>query len=179
MSTDQGVEVTRWYTSALKIPRLIGKLPSGERLWGGPYTLTQVTAGVGVFVVGIKTMGWWGYSNLFTNGMTLLAVSAIVLFLVGQIPSSGVNPAVLIQGSLSQLARRDVGTWRGNALQIPDRATALGGRVSLAEMPDLTSSRPRPVRAEESPTAGVRQGRTRDSAPQARLAALLEQGGKR
>lgn len=178
MSTDQGVEVTRWYTSALKIPRLIGKLPSGERLWGGPYTLTQGTVGVGVFIVGFKTMGWWGYSNLLINGITLLAVSATALFLVGMIPSNGVNPAVLIQGSVSQLARRDVGTWRGNALQIPDRATALGGRVSLAEMPEMPS-RPRPVRAEESSTTGPRQGPTRDSAPQARLAALLKQGGNR
>lgn len=178
MSTDQGVEVTRWYTSALKIPRMIGKLPSGERLWGGPYTLTQGTVGVGVFIVGFKTMGWWGYSNLLVNGFTLFAVSAIALVLVGQIPSTGANPAVLIQGSLSQLTRRAVGTWRGSPLQSPARATALGGRVSLAEMPEMPS-RPQPTRAEEPTATDPKPGPTRDSAPQAQLAALLKQGGKR
>ena len=44
-SASEPVEVLRWYTSALRIPRLIGKLTSGERIWGGPYTVTQAVVG--------------------------------------------------------------------------------------------------------------------------------------
>lgn len=179
MSAEQGVEVTRWYTSALRIPRLIGKLPSGERIWGGPYTVAQVVVAVAVLIVGFKTMGLWGYSNLLVNGTTLLGVSAAALVLAGQIPSTGTNPAVLIQGSLTQLSRRPVGTWRGSALQMPTRATSMGGKVRLFEMPELPA-RPEPARsAEASTTTAVEARPTSDSAPQARLAALLKQGGKR
>lgn len=179
MSAAERAEVTRWFTSALKIPRLIGKLPSGERIWGGPYTPTQVLVAVAVFAIGAKTLGWWGYSNLLINWVTLLAVSVGSLFAAGAIPSNGTNPVVLLQGGSTQLARRPVGTWRGHALRESTHATALRGRVRLAEMPDLASPRPTVIAevAPPEPTEDLGARPTAEpEAPQRQLNALLQRG---
>jgi len=39
------------------VPAAIGKTPDGARLWGGPYTYTQVITAAAVLVIGAKTAG--------------------------------------------------------------------------------------------------------------------------
>ena len=60
-------EVVKWYTRARRFPQLIGKTPDGARLWGGPYTYTQVIVAAVVIVVGIQTAGLWGQFGLIGN----------------------------------------------------------------------------------------------------------------
>ena len=54
------VEVVRWYTRARRFPKLIGKTPGGEKIWGGPYTLMQFIVGASVFFISVKTRDLWG-----------------------------------------------------------------------------------------------------------------------
>lgn len=67
MAADEPVEVVKWYTRARRFPQLIGKLPDGRRIWGGPYTYTQVIAGAVLIVVLAKTASIWAQFGVIGN----------------------------------------------------------------------------------------------------------------
>lgn len=114
----------RWYTRALRIPSLIGKLPTGERIWGGPYTLPQVGVAGGIVVVGAVTMSWWGpllYSGafaFFVNWAALFASAAVGGYAVRYLPSSTISPLLLVAGSarLACRPRTRAPRWAGRVL---------------------------------------------------------------
>lgn len=146
------VEVLRWYTSALRIPRLIGKLTSGERIWGGPYTLTQAAVGVAALVIGVKTMPWWGPLHLLGEGLvgfvgnwTVVAGVAFALVKVsGSIPTSRVNAGLALRGGTRQLTRRPSALWRGERPQVGRQVTR-GGRVVITDLSVASPARRRPA----------------------------------
>lgn len=120
----QHLEMMRWYTRALRIPRLIGKLPSGERIKGGPYRLSQAVVAGGIVAVGAVTMSWWGPllsgagPSFFVNWGTLLGVAAAAGYAIRYMPSSTVSPLLLVSGS-ARLAMRPgarAPRWAGRAL---------------------------------------------------------------
>lgn len=140
-SASEPVEVLRWYTSALRIPRLIGKLTSGERIWGGPYTVTQAVVGGVVLILGVKTMPWWGPIHLFGEGLigfvanwAVVAGSAFALVKIsGNIPTSRVNVGLALRGGWRQLIRRTHVRWRGSRPQVGRKSTR-AGRVVITDM---------------------------------------------
>ena len=69
---DESPEIVKWYTRARKFPQLIGKTPDGAKLWGGPYTYTQVVGASVVLVVGLKTISLWGSFGLVGNALVVL-----------------------------------------------------------------------------------------------------------
>ena len=71
-SSGDGYEVVKWYTRARRFPQLIGKTPDGATIWGGPYTYTQVIAGVAFIVIGSKTTWLWGHFGLLGNALILV-----------------------------------------------------------------------------------------------------------
>jgi hypothetical protein len=78
MSTDQlppHVMVTRFYTSVRRIPTLVGKLPNGGFIPGGPYTLGQVVLLLLVAIGGFYTMPWWGGGNADLGNFIKLAMA--------------------------------------------------------------------------------------------------------
>lgn len=78
MSTDQlppHVMVTRFYTSVRRIPTLVGKLPNGGFIPGGPYTLGQVVLLLLVAIGGFYTMPLWGGGNADLGNFIKLAMA--------------------------------------------------------------------------------------------------------
>ena len=89
---DQTYEVVKWYTRARRFPQLIGKTPDGARIWGGPYTYTQLVGAVTVLVVGAKTVGVWGQFGLVGNALILLAIAYGTALMLGRLPVGSRNP---------------------------------------------------------------------------------------
>ena len=78
MSTEQlppHVMVTRFYTAVRRIPTLVGKLPNGGFITGGPYTLGQVALLLLVAVGGFYTMPWWGGQSASLGNFVKLAMA--------------------------------------------------------------------------------------------------------
>lgn len=100
--------VVRFYTQARKIPFFLGKF-GDWRIWGGPYTLTQVVVFVAVAWIGQFTMPLWagGWLPIFA-WVPVLIVAGASGFAVGKIPLKGRNPLLLLLGILSYA---DAPTW--------------------------------------------------------------------
>ena len=107
----------QWYTRARRLPRLIGKVPGGHDLPGGPYTVTQVVGTACVVVVGYLTMGLWGPGGGLVN-YGILGVSALVCLIgLGFVKNTGRNPAAVGISLLGALAVPSRGKYRGRPIR--------------------------------------------------------------
>jgi len=122
---DQTLEVVKWYTRARRFPQLIGKTPDGARIWGGPYTYTQVIGAVVVLVVGTKTVGIWGQFGLVGNALTLLGVAYGTTLALGRMPIGSRNPIAVGSGLIRALSSPSSGNVGGRPVRIrrPHRAS--------------------------------------------------------
>lgn len=182
-------EVLRWYTRALKIPQLIGKLPSGERIKGGPYRPVQLISGLVVLVIGVWTMSWWGSftgTGILGTGLRILivvALAVITALLAKNVPLGMISPTVYLGGVGRQLGRSSGYRLNGTRYR-PKRPTRHTLRADVgrrAVVPAATAQEQPAVRdtpappatdppATEAPAATSRPaGRT----PEALLAELL------
>lgn len=95
---EQPQVVVRFYTLARKIPFLLGKLGDWV-LPGGPYTLAQGGAFIGVAFIGQKTMPLWA-SNMapIVAWIPVLVLAAASALAAGRIPLKGRNPLMILWG---------------------------------------------------------------------------------
>lgn len=93
-----GREVVRWYTSALRFPRLVGKWPSGRPIPFGPYTLVQVAGGIGVLLLAARTSGLWATASISMNAAIVAILTGLTVFGLGQVPIGSRNLLVLAAG---------------------------------------------------------------------------------
>lgn len=118
MSTDRQPEVAKFFSQARRIPMLIGKLPDGSRIWGGPYTGYQVIA---LIVTG---GGLYLFHDLWSSGAILsdiflgVVIAICVGLLAGRIPLDARNPMVLVAGFGNALQAPRTGTYRGAAPRV-------------------------------------------------------------
>jgi len=136
------VQTLRWYTRARKLPRLIGKLPGGGQIIGGPYTPVQFVGAAAVIVVGNKTMGLWGMWSGLVNYVILGVAAIATLFGLGLVKSTGRNPLTAGFSLASALVAPRLGRYRGKAVKMP-KPHRVSSRVVC------------PVRASGAPTLEV------------------------
>jgi hypothetical protein len=150
-------ETAKFYTKARRIPMLVGKLPSGGRIWGGPYTITQVGAGAVVAFALWKTAPLWAQLGGFMNIVVAVGVVVGVVWATGKLPSSGRNPVAFVMDAM-------------NLTSSPGRL--VGGQVALPK-PRLVTHRvmvvvpPAPARSarQAAPAAGQAQPVIRPAEP--------------
>lgn len=94
-------ETAKFYTKARRIPMLVGKLPSGGRIWGGPYTITQVGAGAVVAFALWKTAPLWAQLGGFMNIVVAVGVVVGVVWATGKLPSTGRNPIAFVMDAMN------------------------------------------------------------------------------
>ena len=116
----------KWYTRARKFPQLIGRTPDGTRIPGGPYTYTQVAAGVVTAVVLAQTTWLWAHGGLILNATIFIGATVGAVFAAGKLTPGMRNPIVLASGALNLMSSgyRLDGTAIRNPK--PNTATAAG-----------------------------------------------------
>lgn len=149
---DRG-EVLEWFTQARKVPELIGKLPSGERIKGGPYRPIQLLLGGLVLVVGHMSMRWWsgvggeGFFGMGVRYVLVCAAAAAAVMAARSIPLTMINPLLVIQGGARQLVRGPGVQWAGQPVTIPKPQRVLSARV-VVQPPAVVAETTESVTAE-------------------------------
>lgn len=92
--------IGRSYTRARKHPLVIGKLPGGGRIPGGPYTITQIVTMVVVFVLLLSLRSLWAFFGL-GNALILVAVPWGLAWLMRYARMDGRDPARALLGLIT------------------------------------------------------------------------------
>lgn len=147
-----------FYTASRNVQELVGKLPDGTYIWGGPYTVPQVLCGVVVFVItlGARQIGLWGGAGagaLIFDLLVIAALSVGTIFLIGKLPAPKRSIFGLINGVFNLMMAPDVGMWRGRSL--PGSKTTKGRRPTA----------PTPQSAAPEPETRARLGQDAQPAP--------------
>lgn len=162
-------EVLEWFTQARKVPELIGKLPSGERIKGGPYRPIQLLLGGLVLVVGHMSMRWWsavggdGFFGMGVRYVLVCAAAASVVMAARSIPLTMINPVMVLQGGARQIVRGHGVQWAGQTVTSPKPFTTLSARVIV--QPPRAEAKSEPVSPQASdwrPAAGSAESKMSD-----------------
>ncbi|MDV6277826.1 hypothetical protein R3Q06_30490 [Rhodococcus erythropolis] len=98
MNDDNNVEVIKDFTTARKIPQLIGRTPDGKKLPFGPYTVPQAVSGAAVGAVLWLLHPLWLGDNITWNVGFFVACCGGTVFVVGKLRLAGRSPASVAQG---------------------------------------------------------------------------------
>jgi len=156
VSSGEAYEVVKWYTRARRFPQLIGKTPDGATIWGGPYTYTQVIAGVAFIVIGSKTTWLWGHFGLIGNALILLGCAYGLVVLLGRLPIGSRNPISVGFGAIRALSSPTQGHLGGAKVRIrrprPSRSRLVINHdaPSLADIQQRSANPTPPVPARPS-----------------------------
>lgn len=115
--------IGRFYTSARRFKEVLGSLPDGTKIPGGPYTYAQIGFMIGTLVLGWMTRALWGTDSAIGDLIILLAIAVGLGYLLGKMPASRRNPLKLLGSALVLLTHpRPGGNWRGRPLKMTIRA---------------------------------------------------------
>ncbi|MBR7828760.1 hypothetical protein KDK95_20800 [Actinospica sp. MGRD01-02] len=108
----------RSYTRARRFPLVIGKLPGGGRILGGPYTMTQVGVMVGAIVVLRVAAPIWAHLS-YGDALVYIAVPYGLGYLVRRARFEGREPLRAGAGALTAIGAPPAGRLRGRAWREP------------------------------------------------------------
>ncbi|MFD6139205.1 hypothetical protein [Promicromonospora sp. NPDC060271] len=156
-------ETAKFYTKARRIPMLVGKLPSGGRIWGGPYTITQVGAGAVVAFALWQTAPLWARLGGLMNIVVAVGVVVGVVWATGKLPSSGRNPVAFVMDAMNLTT--SPGRLSGGQVALP-KPRLITHRVMVV-LPRQTgaTSRAEMAAGQLRPAAGVRAGAVEPQPP--------------
>lgn len=109
MDTDADqIEVVRFYRTT-KYPRMLGRLPDGSRIWGGPYTFTQGIVGGSVLLLLLYTWDIWAVYGFLVNPIIAAGAVGVSLYVSGMIRTKNRNPILAGVGALTALTAPSAG----------------------------------------------------------------------
>ncbi len=159
----------KWFTGARKFPQLIGRTPDGTKLWGGPYTITQVVLFVvGAIVLWNTTWLWARFSftwNLIVGPGALVAL----VWAAGKLPFGMRNPLVVGSGWLGAVERL-ISDSRPVRLRRPHLASGAVLMIASTEADSVPAATPVAADASITPAAPV----PADEAPAAALTGVQQ-----
>src|SRR5699024_4825361 len=163
MSESEGNEkvmVGRFYASARKFKRRIGALPDGTKIWGGPYTYTQVGVMGMMAAFGWLTKGIWGFSSTLTQGVVVLVVAYGAGLIAGKAPQGKRSLLSLISSALTLARHPGVGrNYQGRPMRLSAQARKIQQqqkqhRKHEAKNENRAASQPQAPEHETPPPAG-------------------------
>lgn len=111
---DDDLVVGKFFTRAMKIPLMVGRLIDGTRLWGGPYTVPQLVAGGIALLVLWQAFAWFFSTGLIFTDAILVGFGAWgVAYLTGRLPESRRNMLNVITSAASATTTSKTGLYRG------------------------------------------------------------------
>jgi hypothetical protein len=152
MSEERQSTPTKFFKTRID-QELVGRWPNGDKIPGGPYTLTQVVLGVsaGVFTLWSKNhLGWTSGNVLMDLAITVGVVVAVIYLLKTVVPD---EPGLLKQRSIgyatttvSMADRNRTGSYRGKKYNTRPVRHRVRGRVLIDTRPTTASeTAPAPV----------------------------------
>ncbi|MGP5319146.1 hypothetical protein ACTXMB_14540 [Arthrobacter rhombi] len=118
MDMNDQTQVTRFFQVS-RVPIMFGRLPSGERIWGGPYTGAQLMTAFASLFIGIKTMNLWGTGSFLASLVILAMFIGGAVYVAGRLRSVRGNPLVLVEGWGRSMVAPKTGTYRGAKVFLP------------------------------------------------------------
>ncbi|WP_188726374.1 hypothetical protein [Pseudoclavibacter endophyticus] len=105
---------------------MIGRLPEGTRLWGGPYTFTQLGVAGAVLSIAAATRAAWSTGSIVIDLLIITGVVWGAAFAARMLPTSRLNPGIVVLSALTCALAPRLGTYRGRPVRRPGRSL-LGG----------------------------------------------------
>lgn len=137
---EQPQVVVRFYTLARKIPFLLGKLGDWV-LPGGPYTLAQGIAFIGVAFIGQKTMPLWASGMApIVAWIPVLILAAVSALAAGRIPLKGRNPLMILWGVIGYVDAPAWGRQAGSTVALKKTRTVKHRSTSPTRHPASTKA---------------------------------------
>ena len=116
---DDDLIVGKFFTRAMKIPLMVGRLIDGTRLWGGPYTVPQIVAGFIALLVLWQAFAWFFSTGLiFTDAILVVLGAWGAAYLTGRLPESRRNMLNVITSAASATTTSKTGLYRGAPFKI-------------------------------------------------------------
>lgn len=161
-------QVGKFYTSSRKIQELIGKLPDGSYIWGGPYTVPQAVCGLLAFMLLFVTrkIGLWGW-NWLSDTIVIVAFSLGVVYLVGFIPAPKRSILGLLTGFVKVLFAPVTGMWRGRPASEQTRRIK---KIQRTRQDEIKAQKRAAKKARTAPAAATNTAETRTSRKTAQAA---------
>lgn len=148
---EQPQVVVRFYTLARKIPFLLGKLGDWV-LPGGPYTLAQGGAFIGVAFIGQKTMPFWATNMApIVAWIPVLILAAASALAAGHIPLKGRNPLMILWGVIGYTDAPAWGRQAGNTVALKRTRTVRHRSTSPTWRPAPSETAEEPLDEVEAP----------------------------
>lgn len=151
MDNAQQQEVSRFYTAARRFHKLLGKLPDGTRIPGGPYTIIQGVALIVMLAVTLLTRGHlWTFGSFLIDVPLALVISGGVAYFVGRIPTRNRNLVTVGTSTAHAIASPAAGRRNGKKVTVRPRHR-VGGDVLIdwGGSEPITPAAPIPVPAVE------------------------------
>lgn len=148
-------EPARFFTRARRVPILVGRLPDGHALPGGPYTLVQVLSGAGTGLLLSKTTVLWAHLGGLLDLVAAACVVVAVVWSVGKLPSSGRNPFTWFLGAVSLYCMPRQGSIRGRPLRVNRPRRVRHRMVVVSDAPWLPVAVPVPGQPPVAPTTSA------------------------
>lgn len=134
-------EIAGFYTRSRKFPKMIGRMTDGTRIWGGPYTLTQVGIGGVVLLILLITRTYlWSTGFVLFDMAVAAGVSWCVVKIVGYIPTFRRNLVSVFVDAVSAMFKPRGGMYQGRMVKLARPHQAVGKTTVLAP-----SARPEPA----------------------------------
>lgn len=110
-------ETARFYTTSRKFPRMIGRLPEGTRIWGGPYTFTQLGVAIAMFAAAMVTRSIWSTGSIVIDLLIVAGAAWAAAFAARALPTTRLNPVVVVSTAVATVFAPRHGTYRGRAVR--------------------------------------------------------------
>ncbi|WP_315243662.1 hypothetical protein [Rothia aeria] len=116
---DDDLVVGKFFTRAMKIPLMVGRLIDGTRLWGGPYTVPQIVAGCIALLVLWQAFAWFFSTGfILTDAIFVVFGAWGVAYLTGRLPESRRNLFNVISSAATATVTSKTGLYRGTPFKI-------------------------------------------------------------
>lgn len=172
MADDTEPTVARFWTGARRFPRLIGKTVNGDRIPGGPYTITQAIGGTLTVWILWETRPVWGPGQIIAELLFIAGMGWCVLWALGKVPIQTRNPMVLVAGIAQAMFAPREGRLAGSPRVFRTRAHRMplfnppapiyndAHAAALASVANLAKPAPRPAKPAKPTTRRPPQAST-------------------
>jgi hypothetical protein len=139
----QSRRTARFYTGARRVTVLIGKLPNGGRVPGGPYTIVQIVVGSLTLLLGWNTRQIWGgaFGSPLTQLVALAAAAVAATWFSGKIPSTKRKIPDLMLDTFTAVVAPSTGTYKGSPIRLAV-PHFVAGTVLLKVVPEADTAAP-------------------------------------